>query len=208
MATSIDPAKLEAVFSTLRKSPKDEAGLVEFLNIMKPIITLTLDRFPSHMSDDLSQEIKMFLMRKVEYLTKAFFDGRIKSPTNYFFRVCYNAGINYFNKEKKSEDHLLPIDDLKLEPIYKTKVSGKDKIIQQIREETLAFIKMHFKNKDQRVVAERFLEALLKGQRPSFNTGKVERFSHTERRPAKDTYSIVLIKVRELMSGRIDELLG
>ncbi len=207
MAYTVDAHKLESVFKKLRENPKSDEALVEFWDLLKPIITLTIGRFPEHMADDLGQEIRMFLMKRAAYLSTAYFDGRIKNPTSYFFRVCYNAGINYYKKEAKTEDHLMPIDDLKIEPIFTEKNARKDKIITQIREEVQAFIKMHFRNRQQRETAERFMVAILRGERPSFSTSKVERFAHANRKPAKDTYSIVHIKIRELVAEHIDELL-
>ncbi len=207
MAYSVDIPRLESVFTKLRKDPKDQQGLVDLWDLLKPIINLTVERFPAHMHDDMGQEIRMFLMKRAAYLSKAYFDGKIKNPTNYLFRVCFNAGINYYKKEAKTEDHLMPLDDLKMEPIYRHTNARKDKIITEIREETQAFIKMHFRKPNQRQTAERFMVAMLRGERPSFTTLKVSKFAKTTQRPAKDTFSIVQIKIRELMAKRINELL-
>ncbi len=206
MAHSIDPKRLEQVMSAVRSDPTNNANLSLFLDLLKPIITLTLDRFPDHMSDDLAQEIRMSLMRKSRSISESYFAGRIKNPTNYFFTACKNWGINYLNKELKTVDRMMPIDDLKLEPVYEAR-THKEKIIQEIREECLAFIRSHFTKKHAQNTAERFMEALLHGERPSFGTTTVERFAKSSRQPAKDTYSIVLIKLRELTANHIEDLM-
>jgi len=205
MSHSIDAKRLEQVLSAVRADSASNESLVAFLDLMKPIIALTLDRFPDHMSDDLAQEIRMSLMRKAKSIADSYFAGRIKNPTNYFFTACKNWGINYLNKELKTIDRMMPIDDLKLEPVYEAR-SHKEQLIQEIREECLEFIRRRFTKKHAQHVAERFMEAILRGERPSFNTGKVERFARSQRQPAKDTYSIVLIKLRELVSEHIEEL--
>jgi DNA-directed RNA polymerase specialized sigma24 family protein len=205
MSHSIDAKHLERVMSALRARPKDNECLTAFLDLMKPVITLTLDRFPDHMRDDLAQEIRMSIMRKAESIANSYFAGRIKNPTNYFFTACKNWGINYLNKELKTVDRMMPIEDLKLEPVYEAR-THKEKIVQEIREECLAFIRSHFTKRHAQLTAERFMESLLRGERPSFNTGSVERFARSQRQPAKDTFSIVLIKLRELTAQHIEDL--
>ncbi len=205
MAHSIDLKRLEQVMYAVRSDPTNNDNLSLFLDLLKPIITLTLDRFPEHLSDDMAQEIRMSLMRKSKSIAESYFAGRIKNPTNYFFTACKNWGINYLNKELKTADRMMPLDDLKMEPVYEAR-THKEKIVQEIREECLAFIRSHFTRRHAQNTAERFMEALLRGERPSFQTSKVERFSKSSRQPAKDTYSIVLIKLRELTANHIEDL--
>ncbi len=207
MAYSVDEQKAEAIFSKLRQNAHDNDAIASLWDLLAPIIKLTVDRFPQHMHDDMGQEIRLFLMKRGAYLSNAYFGGKIRNLTNYAFRVCYNAGINYYKKEAKTEDHLMPIDDLKIEPIFQQRNPRKDKIITEIREQTQAFIKLHFTGRAARQTAERFMVAILNGERPSFTSSKVKKFAHADQRPAKDTYSIVLIKVRELIADRIGELL-
>jgi DNA-directed RNA polymerase specialized sigma24 family protein len=208
VAYSINVDRLEKIMYAVRANPKDQNAQVDLLTILQPIIGLTKDRFPQHLGDDVEQEIRLFVIRKAEYLSGAFFRGRIKNPTNYFFRVCFNAAMNYLKKENRGFDHMVPIEDLKLQPVYEQRLVSKQKILEKIREEVLEFIRVRFEKRADQAIAERFVNGLLKGQRPSFHNKILHKEAHAQYRPAKDIYSIVLDKLRDLTRAHIEELRG
>jgi DNA-directed RNA polymerase specialized sigma24 family protein len=207
MAVSLKHEELVRVLMLIKNNPGNEQVKNDYLETLKPIIKLTSDRFPSNLADDLQQEIKIFLMKRAEYISNTFFEGKIKDPTSYIFTVCRNAAMNFFKKESKHTLHIIPIDDVKIDPIYKPKTYQKQKCLDEVRVQMLSFIKTRFTNRKEQKQAERFLTVLMEGKRPSFDDKVVEPFAKTKAPNAKDIYSIILMKLRELLQPRIKELL-
>lgn len=206
MGITLKHEDLVRALMLVKTNPGNENIKNDYLEILKPIIKLTAERFPSNLAEDMQQEIKIFLMKRADYIANTFFDGKIKDPTNYIFTVCRNAAMNFFKKESKYNVHVIPIDDLKIDPIYKPKTYQKQKCLDETRVQMLSFIKTRFTSKKEQQQAERFLLALMEGKRPSFMTIKVNKFAKSNQQNAKDIYSIVLMKVRELLQPRIAEL--
>lgn len=206
MSITLKYEDLARVLTDIKQNPNDENKKLEFVNVVNPIIKLTIDKFPQDMHEDMAQEMKIFLMKRAEYIANAFFSEKILNPTNYMFRVCRNSATNYFKKEAKSATHLVPIDDIKIEPIYTPKTAEKSKILDEIREQCLDFIRLRYTRKVDQKIAERFLVALLQGKRPSFYTQAIRKFAKSRQENAKDIYSVVLLKMRELITPRIEDL--
>lgn len=209
MGLLLDAAKLEKAFRLVKDNPGDQTKVGDLVEIVKPIIALTRDRFPQHMGEDLEQEIRMFLLRRAEYLAKAYFGGKIKNPTNYLFTVCRNAAMNHMKRELKNDDRLIPLEDAKSEPIWKGPRHQKTAVVDHIREKMLDWCKIRYKDQPRLVKrAQKFVMALMDGQRPSFHDAKLEKFAESEGQVAKDVYSVVLLKMRELTAQYLDTLLG
>lgn len=207
MAVTLKHEDLVRVLMLVKENPGNENIKNDYLEILKPIIKLTADRFPSNLAEDMQQEIKIFLMKRADYISKTFFEGKIKDPTNYIFTVCRNAAMNFFKKESKHTVHIIPIDDVKIDPIYKPKTYQKQKCLDEVRQQMLSFVKTRFTLRAEQKQAERFIGVLMEGKRPSFDTKVIESFSNAKQQNAKDIYSIVLMKLRELLQPRIQELL-
>ena len=208
MSLVLDSARLEKSLALVRDHPDDPSTTESLLELLKPIIKLTVERFPSHLSEDIGQEIKIFIMKKMGYIAKAWQDGKIANPTGYFFRVCYNAATNYIKKELKHESHLMPIDDIKIEPAIMPKTDKKQRLLDAIQQDVLSFIRVRFTKPKDTARAERFVTVILDGKRPSFQTDCVQKFSAMRYKAAKSVYSIVLKKIRELVLMHIDEFLN
>jgi DNA-directed RNA polymerase specialized sigma24 family protein len=207
MPVSLKYEDLAKALATIRQDPTNENNKLEFLNLIQPIIKLTTDKFPADMADDMAQEMRIFLMKRAEYIATQFINDKIKSPTNYIFRVCYNSAMNFIKKDKKTTDGLVPIDDVKIEPVYKPKSSSKSKIVDEIRQQCLDFIRLRYTKKEDQRVAEKLLMTLLSGKRPSFMTKKLRTFAAKRDQNMKDIYSVVLLKLRELVEPRLGELI-
>ncbi len=207
MAVTLKFEDLSNALMLIKNNPGDEKIKADLLEVVKPIIKLTADKFPSNVSEDMQQEMKMSIMRKADYIAKTFFEGKIDNPTNYIFTVCRNAAMNFFKKESKYTVHIIPIDDVKIDPIYKPKTYQKQKCLDEVRAQMMSFIKTRFTRSVEQKQAEKFLGVLIDGKRPSFLTTQLEKFSNANQANAKDIYSIVLMKLRELIEPRIPELL-
>lgn len=205
MPIVLDSQTITKAFGQILKHPGDPQHAEELLKVVQPIIKMTLDRFPAHLSPDIEQEIRLFVMKKADYLAVAYRDGQIKTVTNYFFKLCYNAAANYVKKEGRHDLRMVSIDDVKVEPCIVPKTYKKQKIIDRVREEIIEFIRVRFTDKKDSARAERYVMVLLNGKRPTFTSGNINRFSKMEQSPAKDTYSIVLTKLRELFQKYMDE---
>lgn len=208
MPVLLDSEKLEKALRLVKNNPGSPQHVEELLKIMKPIFSLTRDRFPDHLGEDLEQELRMFIIRRADYMAKAHFDGRIKNITNYFFTVCRNCAINHMQKEMKNDDRLIPLADVKSEPIYNGSGTNKQRIIEQIRDEMTQWMKLRYKDDPEMMKkGNKFVAVFLTGKRPSFKDFKVKSFSNTDSQKAKDCYSVVLLRLRELVSEYMDELL-
>lgn len=207
MGVTLKHEDLVRVLMLVKNNPGNENIKNDYLEVLKPIIKLTAERFDSNLSEDMQQEIKIFLMRRADYIANAFFDGKIKDPTNYMFTVCRNSAMNFFKKECKYNVHIIPIDDVKIDPIYKPKTYQKQKCLDEVRVQLLSFIKTRFTNTVEQKQAERFLTVLMEGKRPSFQVANVTKFAKANQQNAKDIYSIVLMKLRDLLKPRIAELM-
>lgn len=207
MGVLLDAAKLEKALKLIRDNPAHPTHVGELVDIMKPIIVLTRDRFPMHLGEDLEQEIRLFLIRRADYLAKAYFSGKIKNPTNYLFTVCRNAAMNHMKRETKNDDRLIPLEDVKSDPVWKGPGHRRTKVIDHIREKMLEWCTIRYKNKPRLIRrAEKFVMVLMEGQRPSFHDAKLEKFAEADGQAAKDVYSVVLIKMRELAGEYLDDL--
>lgn len=207
MPIVLDSKRLGEILLAIHDKPDKSKEIEALLAIVNPIIRLTADRFPAHMSDDLQQEVRMSLMKKAPYLAQAYHDGKLDNPTNYLFTLCYHAGINYIKSEEKHTDHLVPISDIKIEPAISPRTYDKLRILDKVKEEVLSWIRVRFTKKIDSSRAERYVDRILGGLRPSFKTRVVEKFYKGTQAPAKDTYSIVLQKIRELLFEHQKELL-
>lgn len=207
MAVTLKHEDLVRVLMLVKNNPGNENIKNDYLATLEPIIKLTADRFPSNLAEDMKQEIKIFLMKRADYIANTFFEGKIKDPTNYIFTVCRNSAMNFFKKESKHTVHIIPIDDVKIDPIYKPKTYQKQKCLDEVRVQMLSFIKTRFTSRKEQKQAEKFLTVLMEGKRPSFDTNQVQKFSKANQQNAKDIYSIVLMKIRELLQPRIAELI-
>lgn len=209
MGLVLDPTQLEKALKVIRANPGKPEHVDGFLKIVQPIIALTRDRFPQHLGEDLEQEIRVFFIRRADYLARAYFEGRIANPTNYLFTVARNAAMNHMKKELKNDDRLIPLEDVKSDPVWKGPGHRRVKVIDTLREKLLAWCKMRYEEAPRlRRRAEKFAMALMDGQRPSFHDAKLEKFSESESQSAKDVYSVVLLKLRELASQYMEELTG
>ena len=206
MPVVLSHEELAKSLTAVKRNPGNEQIKIDFLDVVKPIIKLTTDKFPSQFGDDMRQEIQIFLMKRADYIANAYFSGKIENPTNYLFRVCYNSAMNFFKKEAKHAVHLVPIDDVKVDPIYKAGAAEKQKVLIKIREQMMDFIKVRFSLKKDQKKAEKFLTTLMDGKRPSFMTVPLQKFANARHKDAKDIYSIVLLELRELVKPHIQEL--
>lgn len=206
MSVTLKHDDLVRVLFDIKQEPNNDSKKMDFLNLINPIMKLTIEKFPQDMAEDMAQEMKIFIMGRADYIAKAWSEDKIKNPTNYIFRVCRNAAVNYFNKASKNSTHLVSIDDVKIEPIYTPKSYEKSKIIEEVREKCLDFIKVRFTAVAEQKVAEKFLVVMLQGKRPSFLNTTLKPFAHAREQTAKDIYSIVLMKMRELITPRLEEL--
>ena len=207
MAVTLKHEDLVRVLMLVKENPGNEQIKNDYLEVLKPIIKLTADRFPSNLAEDMQQEMKIFLMKRADYIAKTFFEGKIKDPTNYIFTVCRNSAMNFFKKESRHSVHIIPIDDVKIDPIYKPKTYQKQKVLDEVRQQMLSFIRTRFTSRKEQKQAERFVGVLIEGKRPSFDDHHIEKFAKASGQQAKDIYSIVLMKLRELLQPRIQELL-
>jgi hypothetical protein len=209
MGMVLDAARLEKALAEIQKNPKDPNHVGALIELIRPIIALTRERFPQHLGEDLEQEIRLFIIKRADYIARTFFEGKIKNPTNYFFTVCRNSAINHMKKETKNDDRLIPLDDLKTAPIYKGDQTRKQRIVEQIREDMLKWCRIRYKDQPKLSKrAEKFVMVMMAGERPSFTTAKLKSFAQTDQQAAKDVYSVVLIKLREMASEHIEELLS
>lgn len=206
MSVSLKHEDLAKALVLIQQNPSDESKKIDFINLVQPIIRLTVDKFSESIRDDMSQEIRMFFMKRADYISTQFFQDKITNPTNYLFRVAYNSAMNFIKREAKNSQYFIPIDDLKIEPIYKHKSASKSKVVDDIREKCLDFIRLRYTDKGDRAWAEKLLLHLLEGKRPTFEEAKFSKITGKRKQTAKDIYSVVLLKLRELAEMRIEEL--
>ena len=197
--------KLEEVFVRLRKHPHNNDTAMELLALLQPVVKLTLDRLPPDLRDDLEQEIKITVLKKLEYLTMAFLDGKIKDATGYFFRFLRNSAIMYIKKENKQNKHLVSIEDVKVDQVASPRTYAKEKVILKVRAEVLEWLELRFDRKMDFRRAARFVEVILTGKRPKFKNEVIRPFYNGHQITAKEAYSIVLQKIRDSIMSHIDE---
>lgn len=210
MSLVLDAAKLEKALALIQKNPKKPEYVGDLIVLLKPIISLTRERFPQHLGEDLEQEIRLFILKRADYIAKSFFEGKIKNCTSYFFTVCRNTAINHMKKETKNDDRLIPLEDVKIEPVYKASDSSKkQRIIDEIRVSLLEWCKDFYRKTPRLIVpAQKFVAALMSGKRPSFNTKKIRGFSKLEQTVAKDMDKAIERQLQNEAKKYIDELLS
>ena len=204
MSITLKHEDLARILTEIKQHPKDDNKKLEFITLIAPIIKVTTDQYPQDMMEDMSQEMKIFIMKRSDYIAEAFATDKIQNPTNYLFTVCRNTALNFYKKEAKAKTHLVPLDDVKVEPVYKNQTTSKSKVVEEIRQLCMDYIKVRYTKKIDQRTAERFLVALLQGKRPSFNSKALTKFVRQEN--SKDIYSVVLLKLRELIEPRLEEL--
>lgn len=208
MGLVLDATKLEKALIEIQKNPGKPEHVGALIELVKPIIALTRDRFPQHLGEDLEQEIRLFLLKRADYIAKSYLEGKIKNATNYFFTVCRNSAINHMKKETKNDDKLIPLEDVKTAPIYKgAEALRKQEIIEEIRVEMLSWCRKNYKDNPRLArQAEKFVMVMMSGQRPSFTSTKITKFANSEQTAAKSVYSEVLDKLRDLAKKYMEEL--
>lgn len=207
MAILLKSEILDDIFEQLQKTNGDSKSIGALVQSITPIINLTAERFPRHLTEDLKQELKVFIMSKAKYFAEAYFAGKIRNPTNYFFRVFRNAAIAYMKKDaREGYQSMVPLDDVKSEMVYTIGLSKKD-VIEKIRIQLLDWIRLRFTLASYRRKAEQFIGPFFTGTRPSMSTNSIEKFSQMNYKYGKEVYSVVLTKLRELVVLHYEELL-
>lgn len=206
MSIMLDSKSVKIILEKIKKTPEDKAALEELLKLLKPVIKLTIERFPRHLGDDVEQELMMAVCRKAQYISEQYCKGKIKSVTGYFFTFFRNAATVFLNKELKHETHLVSIDDVKVDRAAKPVNQQRHHVIDTIKEEVLDFIRLRFPKRTDAVRAEKYVDVILNGMRPSFATGNIHRFYGGRQTQAKDAYSVVLQKIRERLEAHWSEL--
>lgn len=205
MSVVLNNEKLKYVFEKLHNNVQDNDATLELLAILKPVIKLTLDKFPQHLRDDIEQDIKLSIMNKRAYLTKAYLAGNIKNPTNYCFRLIRNTAIVSLHKELKHEEHLVSINDVKVEKAVLNKTYHKQKILIKVRDEVWEWLRIRIPNQKDFDKAARYLDVILEGQKPKFKNKELMKWFGGQRIQAKEAYSMVLQRVRDRLMSYKEE---
>ena len=206
MAITLKSEDLAKVLHEIRQNPKDDNKKLEFINLIDPIIKVTTDKYPQDMAEDMAQEMKIFIMKRSDYIAEAYANDKIQNPTNYIFTVCKNTALNFLKKENKAKSNLVPLDDVKVEPIFTPKTAEKTQIIEEVRVQCLDYIKLRYTKRSDQKTAERLLVDLLQGKRPTWQNNKMRKVLNVRQENVKDIYSVVLLKLRELIEPRLEEL--
>lgn len=206
MSLVLSVKQLRGPLEAIHKNPTDPEALKELLEIVAPVIKLTAERFPFHLADDIRQELQISMMKKAPYLAKAFVEGTIDSPTGYIFRLLFNEASTALGKELKHEQHLVSIEDVKVENTVMNKTGKKHKVIEKIREELIEWTKQRFEKASDAKSAQRYIEVMIEGKRPSFHTTALKKFKTGRDQNAKDIYSAVFQRLRERLEFYWDEI--
>ena len=207
MSIVLSNDKLKDIFEKFSYNINDEQGTLALIDVLKPVLKFTLERFPQLLKEDIQQEILMMVLKKREYLTKAFNLGRIKNPTNYFFRFFRNAAIVFINKENKYNQHIVSIEDIKIEKTVKPKTYMKGKVLRIVRDEVIDLLKAHFVKQNDFNRSCKFLDLILNCERPRWQDAELRKFYGGRPEIAKESYAVVLQYVRTVLGRYQQELL-
>jgi hypothetical protein len=195
---------LRNVFEKLNKNINDEAVVMELIELLRPILKETVRKFHINIPDDIMQELIIALIKKKEYLTKAFISGEIKNMVHYLFTTFRNAALAAIQKERKHTEHLMPLDDVKLEAITCKRNYTKTRAFLKVRQETFEWLKYRFPKEKDFKRSCKFVDLILSGKKVSF-LGTKPNIKALNIKIVKDVYSIVLNKIRELIIKYSDE---
>ena len=207
MAIKLDHTDMERCFSKLRANQNDQQAKEEFFRLVEPCIATAVHRFSATQdaADDLAQDIRLALLRKLPNLTEHWFKDKIKDATSYFMFAIRNEAFNSLDKVRKHKARFVSNDDLKLDVLHQPHRSD---ILATIHAETCDFIKMHFTRAERyRRIAEEIAHALIyeAGTRPSFSNNETRKMG-AGRLAIADITSIVQMKLREIVADHIHEL--
>lgn len=189
---------LKLALAELYSDEQNPAKLQKLMDVLKPVVEMTLERFPQYLKDDLRQELLAAIMKKAPYLAKAWKDGKIKTPTNYFMTFMKNNCTVALHRELKHSKRTVSIEDVKVDKVVEDSNSERlSRIFERVREEVREFIKERFPTKADSRRAEKYLELILKGERPTFKSRVVESFYGGRQVQAKEAFSVVLQQVRD-----------
>lgn len=208
MAITLTNDQIKDIFERLRAGKEDRNKIItDFVTLLKPIVKLTKDRFNTNLSDDIEGEIMLNIVKKIDYLTEACLSGNIKNPTHYFFTFFYNAAMQALKKELRYSSKIVSIEDCKVDRAIMPKSYNKQKVLNHIRQELMEWARARFPKKKDSERACRYIDVILEGKRPKFDTGVIHAWYNGRQIPAKEAYSIILQRVRNRLSVYYDELI-
>lgn len=197
MPVLLDNTKLADIFERLGKNINDPQATEELINILRPVLKETVNKFNTLPPEDTMQEIIMAVLKKKEFLTKAYLEGKILNPTNYIFGMFRNAALASIQKEKKHLDHLIPIDDVKVEAVAKKRNVFKTRALIKVRQETFEWLRARFAKSADYKKACKYVDIIL--------SGKKEGSKKQPRNYKLNLYSVVFQKIKELIVKYADE---
>lgn len=204
----LNNAELKLVLEELRLNPDDNTAKEKFLELISKVIKCTTDRYPISFREDLSQELMMFICKKLPYLVAQYTKGEIRDLTSYLFRLCLNASINLFEKEKTYGIRFVSLEDIKADKEIMPTSYLRYKVIERIREEVTDWIRARLDNPRDHGRAIRYIDIILEGKRPSFKNENIKRFHSSHQVTAKEAYSMVLSEIRKRLIKYRSELLS
>lgn len=202
----LDIAKLKPPLDAIRKNPTDMVAIEQLMGILKPVIKLTVDRFPKHLAEDIHQELHISIMRKAPALAEAVCSGKVENPTGYIFRLMYNEATMALNRELKFESRLVSIEDIKVEKIVEHSYGKRHKILDKIKEELDEWAEDRWKELKDVKRAKKYIDAIIDGKRPSFMTVNLRKFSTGTDDSNKAIYSDILQQLRKRLEYYWEEM--
>lgn len=208
MGIILNHKDLKELFKGIANSPTDMDLKGKLIEQLQKVISLTCERFPQYVRDDMAQELSMSIIKKSDYIAQMFNDGKIDNITNYVFRYLHNAAIIYYKKEANYHTRFVSIDEVEADKEVLPAGYRKPEVIERIREEVTDFIRVRFPHKKDADRAEKYVSCILEGKRPSFKGHNVRSFYRGKDIPAKEAYSVVLEEIRNRLRKYQEELLS
>ena len=208
MGIVLSNEKLKIALEKIQINPKDNDAIMELVELLKPVIRLTVNKFPFRFAEDIEQELLMSIMKKAKYIAERFCSGEIENPTNYLFRFMSNESSVAIKKEIKYETHIVSLEDVKVDRAVMPKSNKKFLVLEKIRGELYEFCELRFPEKKDATRAKRYVDIILEAKRPSFHKADLIKFFKGTNDYAKESYSIVLHKIRERIENYWEELNG
>ena len=207
MPILLDSAELMKVFRLIADEPQNNKHVETLINILKPVVKLTIRRFPRHLTEDIEQELYLAITKKASYLANIFNAGQVKNPTNYIFRFLYNEATMATRRELKHDKRLISLDDSNIDAVAEAQTYRKDQVIIKVRDEVIDWAKVRWPKEADANRAVKYLDAIMYAHsRPSWRTKSVHSFAGARQVAAKEIYSAVLTKIRERLTYYWDEL--
>lgn len=181
-----------------------EDKLRKLLELYHPYLKTLVRKHAYWVQDELVVELQLYLYKKVPDIIQLHKDGKVDNPFRYLNGILHRHAITYMQKVMRDSNRYVKLDDVELDALNRLRsepdhsYDHKD-LTAYLRKAGEALAKIRFENPVQAKRASRWIQVLLRGERPTLHNPNLTKFNHSHPIGARHMYFIVIQSLRKIL---------